>query len=283
LNARYHTRPEVTAWESKGGRWTENLGTYVWAALRPTSRTALALDKYVDGRNRLALPQMAQLGDWMVNALSAPFNGESEPAQPGPNGRREPHDWGMVSPQTGPQRIHPPQGAHSARRMPPRTMWLFGSSLLNYSPLTAEYMMWASHPQDDDMEHFKEDVDPWMVLFPQDDNRGTNPHLKSSKYTGYGITLRAAVDTLDEMSIHLQQIDEGPNYRWGVAGEGGNGVLYYYANGKSYSHNGREDVATERRTIRIFAAISPCGRTVSSGPWAAMSWNGLCTTWAGRS
>ena len=59
---------------------------------------------------------------------------------------------------------------------------------------------------------------------------------------GIWITLRAAVDTAEEMSIHLQQIDEGPNYRWGVAGEGGNGVLYYYANGKSYSHNGREDV-----------------------------------------
>ncbi len=27
------------------------------------------------------------------------------------------------------------------------------------------------------------------------------------------------------MYVHLQQIDEGPNYRWGRAGNGGNGVI----------------------------------------------------------
>ncbi len=40
----------------------------------------------------------------------------------------------------------------------------------------------------------------------------------------------------------LQQIDEGPNYRWGIAGEDGNRFIYYYAGGKAYSHDGREDV-----------------------------------------
>src|ERR1700749_4261863 len=30
MNTRYHVRPEVDLWQSAGGRWTENLGTYVW-------------------------------------------------------------------------------------------------------------------------------------------------------------------------------------------------------------------------------------------------------------
>lgn len=34
------------------------------------------------------------------------------------------------------------------------------------------------------------------------------------------------------MYVNLQQIDDGPNYRWGRAGKGGNGIIYYYANGK---------------------------------------------------
>ena len=53
-------------------------------------------------------------------------------------------------------------------------------------------------------------------MYSSADNSGTNPHLRSRKYTGYGIVLRSAVDTPAEVSIHLQQIDQGPNYRWGV-------------------------------------------------------------------
>jgi hypothetical protein len=240
LNTRYHTRPDVTAWDSHGGRWTENLGTYVWAFLRPALRANYVLSHYVDGKNRFAIPQVSELGDWLVNALSAPFNGEDLKSKMGPDGKLEMHDWGIVTPANGPRRLHPPQGAHSARRMPPRSMWLLGTLLRNYDPLVAEHMMWASRPTDQDAE--EPATDPWRIMFNQPDNRGTNPHLESSKYTGYGLVLRAAVDTPEELSIHLEQIDEGPNYRWGIAGEGGCGVIYFYAGGKSYSHNGREDV-----------------------------------------
>jgi hypothetical protein len=101
--------------------------------------------------------------------------------------------------------------------------------------------MWAARPDDDAIEiHVKPDF-PWQVMYDQPENRGTNPHLRTSKYTGYGVVLRAAVDTPQEISIHLQQIDDGPNYRWGVAAEGGCGVVYFFANGKGYSHNGPED------------------------------------------
>jgi len=85
----------------------------------------------VDGRNRLALPQMSEMGDWLVGALSAPYGGEEIESKRGANGRLAPHDWGLVTMQQGPRRLHPPQGAHSARRMPPRSMWLLGTLLRN--------------------------------------------------------------------------------------------------------------------------------------------------------
>ena len=76
LNTHYHTRPTVDAWDSKDGRWTENLGTYVWAFLRPVLHADMLLQQ-VERSNRVATPEMAALGDWLVNALSAPFGGES--------------------------------------------------------------------------------------------------------------------------------------------------------------------------------------------------------------
>lgn len=242
LNTRYHTRPSVGAWEAKGGRWTENLGTYLWAFLRPAVRAEFALRTFVDGKNRMANPRIAQIGDWAVNALSAPFDGEDISTYRDSTGTIPAHYWGIVSKEKAPRRLHPPQGAHSARRMPPRVLWWIGDSLRNYTPLLAESMMWAARPTDEDSEFPKNRPDPWKIMYPAKDNLGTNPHLQSSKYTGYGITLRSGVDQLNETSVHLQQIDEGPNYRWGIAGEGGCGVIYYYAAGKSYSHNGREDV-----------------------------------------
>ncbi len=243
LNTRYHTRPPVPAWQASGGRWTENLGTYVWAFLRPAVRAAFLLHAHGDGKNRLVTPQMAQIGDWIVQAQSAPFAGEDPEHYRGPDGKLPTHYWGMVTGENGPRRLHPPQGAHSARRMAPKTVWLLGDLLRQYRPLLAEHLMWSARPTDDDAEHRNDEPDAWSILYDgREDNRGTNPHLRSSKYTGYGVVLRAGVDTPGELSLHLQQIDSGPNYRWGIAGEGGNGVLYLYAGGTSYSHNGREDV-----------------------------------------
>ena len=86
--------------------------------------------------------------------------------------------------------------------------------------------MWASRPTDQDAETAPGNAPPWDdIMYRAPENRGTNPHLRSRKHTGYGIVLRAAVDTPQELSVHLQQIDSGPNYRWGWAAEGGCGVL----------------------------------------------------------
>jgi hypothetical protein len=239
LATRYFVRPTKDEWGALGGRWAENLGGYVWVAWRPLLRAASVTRDHFDGRNRVAKPGAVELGDWLVNAVGAP----APPIERRREGEEAPP--AASESQAAPTRVYPPQGAHATRRAPPKDVWLLGSLLRNYAPLTAEHLMWTARP--DARSSMSGDGDPWPPLVFGAENRGTNPHLKSSKYTGYGVVLRAAVDTPDELSVHLQQIDDGPNYRWGSAAEGGNGTLYFYAGGKSYSHNGTED-AGDRRT-----------------------------------
>jgi len=242
INTRYNTRPAVKTWDAIGGRWTENLGTYVWAFLRPSLRTEYLLRRY-DGQERFISSQLAEMADWLVNSLTAPFEGESEEAYRNTARVDGGHNWGVLPFGKGPRRIHPPQGAHSERRVPPRSLWYLGTCLRNYAPLSAEHAMWAARPTNQDMESPPGRPDTWDVLYEgKPDNPGTNPHLRSIKSTGYGIVLRSAVDTPNEVSIHLQQIDQGPNYRWGRSSDGGCGVIYYSAKGKAYSMNGAEDV-----------------------------------------
>jgi len=246
LNTRYNTRPAVKTWDACGGRWTEDLGTYVWAFLRPSLRSNFLLGKY-DGVERFVTPQLAEVADWLVNALSAPFDGETQAGYQsllaGDHGR----DWDVVGPGEGPVRVYPPIGAHSERRMPPRSLWYLGARLQRYAPLAAEHAMWAARPTSQDMETQPGNPPPWEdIMYRVADNRGTNPHLRSRKYTGFGIVLRAAVGTPDELSVHLQQIDDGPNYRWGWAAEGGCGVIYFFAAGKAFGFNGSEDGGDRR-------------------------------------
>jgi len=241
LNTRYNTRPVVEAWDAEGGRWTENLGTYVWAFLRPSLRTDFLLRNF-DGVERFLSPQLAEVADWLVHSLSAPFDGETPEAYRIFQEVDFGHEWGVLAPGKGPRRVHPPQGAHSERRVPPRSLWYFGTCLQRYTPLAAEHAMWAARPANQDMETKLDAPNAWDAMYRTPDNPGTRPPLRSRKFTGYGYVLRAAVDTPNEVSVHLQQIDQGPNYRWGIAGEGGCGVIYYFAAGKAYSFNGSEDV-----------------------------------------
>jgi len=246
LNTRFNTRPAVAAWNADGGRWTEDLGTYVWAFLRPSMRTEYLLQKF-DGRERFLSPQLAQMTDWLVGSLSAPFNGESEAAYRNTANVDGGHDWGVLAPGKGPRRVYPAQGSHAEQRVPPRSLWYLGTRLHRYAPLAAEHAMWAARPTDQDMETAIGSHDAWDVMYDGlAENLGTNPHLRSAKFTGYGLVLRGAPETPQEISIHLQQIDRGPNYRWGVTAEGGCGVIYFYANGKSYSMNGAEDVGDRK-------------------------------------
>ena len=220
LNLRYHTRPNEPAWEAKGGRWTENLGCYTWAFLRPTLKTSFLLHHFYDGKNRMLQPNISIYADWLLNGLTSPLTSDK--------GRR----------------VNPPQGAHSRGLSPSNLMYTLGQELFYYNPLLAENLLWTTSPEDLGFEFKVGRPDPWDGPAKTVYNHpgGTNPHLKSEKYTGYGFNLRKNFGQPDEMYVHLQQIDDGPNYRWGRAGKGGNGIIYYYADGKRFSHNGMEDV-----------------------------------------
>ncbi len=220
LNLRYHTRPEEPAWEAKGGRWTENLGCYTWAFLRPTLKTSFLLHHFYDGKNRMLQPNISIYGDWLLNGLTSPLKSEK--------GRR----------------VNPPQGAHSRGLSPSNLMYTLGQELFYYDPLLAEHFFWVTSPDDLGFEFKVGRPDPWdgPAKTVYSHPGGTNPHLKSEKFTGYGFNLRKNFGEPGEMYVHLQQIDDGPNYRWGRAGKGGNGIIYYYADGKRFSHNGMEDV-----------------------------------------
>ncbi|MDD4922455.1 MAG: hypothetical protein PHS30_08270, partial [Bacteroidales bacterium] len=225
LNTRYHVRPEVKSWDAQGGRWTENLGTYVWGFLRPTVRANFLLQDYFDSKNRLANKQIQILSSYLLNSLSAPYDGESLEFYRGENGKLDMHCWGIITPEKGPARIHPPQGAHSHRRRPPSAFWRLGKGLENYDPLLSENIRYISRPEHDEFEALDRSKEIFKIMYPESGvDKGTPPDFQSVKLTGYGIILRAAVGTKDELSVHLQQIDRGPNYRWGIAADGGCGT-----------------------------------------------------------
>lgn len=235
LAARFNTRPPVPAWETKGGRWTESLATYNWAFLHP-ALLGNSLGVQSDSRNRMANPWFAMHGDYLLNTVTAPVSLDAARASWPSNTE--------LTPENGFQRIHPPQGAHSGKRGNASNMREFAGFMDRYDPLLAEHLRWAAQmPAQTEAataKHPAVSPAPEVAIKPLQ-NPGTNPHLRSSKYTGYGIVMRAAVGTPDEISVYLQQVDKGPNYRWGYANQNGSGDIYYYAGGKSYSGHGFED------------------------------------------
>ncbi|MGZ0147804.1 hypothetical protein ACXJJ3_12110 [Kribbella sp. WER1] len=237
LVAAFHTRPADG--DARGGRWTESLATYVWAFLRPTVLGNIC-GMLADGRNRLANPQLAAMGSWLVESLTPPmlFGG----------------------------RVHPPQGAHAYwPRRPPLELRLLAQALRNYAPLVAEHLLWASSTDASLLEHRPGAADPWR--FAVEAGTGTNPRLRSTKHAGYGVTLRADVDRPTEIAVFLQQTDPGPNYRWGVPGDNGSGTIYYYADGRSHSGHGPEDAGDRRAPGATY--------TSSFGVWADGSYRSI--------
>ena len=238
LSGIYYVRPEVKSWEAKGGRWTENIGTYNWAFISPVTK-ANELGLLFDGRDRLASPGQALHGRYLSGIVTAPvkLGSDGKPFEFNPGT--------ALVPENGFQRIHPPQGAHSARRAVPGCIESFANSFKNYDPITAERMLWINRRAEGSPIGFESEISAATRLTLA---QGTNPRLRSAKYTGYGIVLRAAVGTPDEISVYLQQVDKGPNYRWGFGNENGGGDIYYYAGGASYAGHFNEDAGDRRVT-----------------------------------
>jgi hypothetical protein len=219
INGLFYTRPDVKQYESLGGRWAESLGVYNWANLRPTSFSRSAAELF-DGKNRFAYPELINRARWMRDMMTAPITDKG--------------------------RCYPPHGAHGGGYLVPRYNLYneVAQSLKYFDPVLSENMFWTADSTNNELENKKAETD-WHAVFESlhhGNNTGTNPHLKSCKYTGHGIVLRSGVDTPDELSIHLDQVDKGPNYRWGHQGCGNSGGLYFYAKGEVFTAHENEIV-----------------------------------------
>lgn len=248
LNGVFYTRPAVTTWNARGGRWAESMATYHWAQLLPLF-TAQQLAASVDGRNRLASPELAERAEWLTGQLTAPVYNPNPEWRSG-RAKRPPDlntSWNAgdeLDPRRGFERQIPARGAHSSgtTMVLPDTVAIMANSLRNYAPLAAEHLLWA-HAQ-----VRSTDKGEWVTTPLQQEalkelsrNRGTAPELQSTKFTGHGIVLRAGVGTPEELSVHLDQIDQGANYRWGNSGDGNSGTLSFFAGGKVWTGHETEN------------------------------------------
>lgn len=234
----FYVRPEVQAWDAKGGRWTESIGVYNWAFIEPVT-LANDLGLLYDGVNRIPSSGQDLHGSYLAGTVTAPV-------KLGENGA--PFDFTPgtpLLPQNGFQRIHPPMGAHSSRRKIPGCIEKFAAAFRNYDPLLAEHLLWINRRPVGSRLGSELDQGKADAHFL---SQGTDPHLRSKKFTGYGVILRSAIDTTNEISVYLQQIDKGPNYRWGFGNENGGGDIYYYAGGNSYTGHFGEDAGDRRST-----------------------------------
>ncbi|MDR1010198.1 MAG: hypothetical protein LBM04_03540 [Opitutaceae bacterium] len=251
LQGVFFTRPDVSAWDALGGRWTESLAVYNWAYLSPVG-TAQCHATEIDGQNRIATPEFAQRARWMAGELSAPIcnlNPENRLKRILSGAKTEilPRGWkpgDAFSRALGFERQYAAHGAHSSGSgtVPPDHAGVLGRYLMRYDPLAAEHLLWVQ------AQVASRDKGEWkrVPLFAHAlesvaGNTGTPPRFASGKHTGHGIILRAGGGTPEELSIHLDQIDQGPNYRWGNNGEGSSGTLYFYAGGQVWSGHEREN------------------------------------------
>ncbi|THF84579.1 fibronectin type III domain-containing protein [Cohnella fermenti] len=223
LNVKYHVRPDVSFWGTRGGRHTENLACYTLYNLQAMLNPVMAITR-VWGEHPVAYPNYAKWLSWLLNTLTAPVEGA---------------------------RHIPSQGAHAGGHIDdyaaPLTLRTAAFGLRAIEPLLAEYLLRASPADARGYAEREPNTDIWRAAdpAPHDGNTGTLPPLRTAAYTGYGFVLRSAVGERAEASVHLQQIDEGPNYRWGRAGRGGCGVITYFADGKRLSFNRKEDVGDD--------------------------------------
>ena len=231
-NLKYHIRPDVAAYGTRGGRHTESLSTYAQGNLRAIIHVGVLLHK-CGYKSPLSSPNGAKWLDWFSNVLSAPVDG---------------------------RRLFPQQGAHC--RIPEIIYAIheFAQLIEEDYPEQAQRMYAASTGSPlVSFEIDKPEHDPYWYLFSRKD--GGVPDLKSEKFTGYGCIFREAVGTPEEISFHVQQLDRGPNYRWGCFENTGNGGIFYYACGKRYSFVGVEDTGDRN----VGAEEGSCGFSVQQG------------------
>jgi len=215
LNMNYHIRPDIEKWKAKGGRATEDIGCYNFASLEPAMRFYTMFKKC--GYELFSNTNKAEKWlNWMMNIVSAPIDGK---------------------------RLFMPQGAHSSG-LPGDEGYIrqrfciyeLAKILSDECPKTATKYISLYNA-----EKGLQKNDIWSELSDKV-NSETELSLKSEKFTGYGCVLRNGFGTKEEISVHIQQLDRGPNYRWGCFRNTGNGSIYYCAENKRYSFNSPEGI-----------------------------------------
>lgn len=213
LNMTYHIRPDIEKWNAKGGRATENPTCYNNAFLMTMMRVFMLFGKcgYSITIDNIKAEKWL---NWQTNILSAPVGGK---------------------------RIYMPQGAHADTYEISFYLYEFAKLLLEKYPQTANnFIAIANKGELKGLGFFKiPEEDIWYSLSERVET-DEEPHLKSEKFNGYGYILRSSVGTPQEVSVHIQQIDRGPNYRWGCFRNDGNGGIFYIADNKQYSYNSPE-------------------------------------------
>lgn len=230
LTFKFHIRPEVKSWKALGGRPTESQGTYALGCLNHMMEASFMLEKvYKD--NPMLCENCEKLSNWILNIVTSPLNGK---------------------------RVLPYTGAHAGNHyLNPYYLnyhvRMLGYLMMEYNPELGEGLLniCPSKPIYGHETATYNGRDIWDFVVENNEfynNCGTMPELSSSKFTGYGYNLRANVNLDDEMFVLLQQIDDGQNYRWGRAAQGGCGTIHYYADGKRYTGNRKEDIGDDNFT-----------------------------------
>lgn len=227
-NFKYHIRPAVEEWAASGGRWTENVGCYMMGMLQCVAADCAVIRALSGGEIPFLYPHIRAFADFLVQILRP----ENEAGR----------------------RLYGPHGAHAATGEFGGKfghgfclgMIQFADMLRYYDPLASEYLSYNFRRPADFAGVLESAGISGRSYAPHTENLGgTPPALGSRKFTGFGYVLRSRPNTDDEMCVILQQIDEGPNYRWGRAADGGCGELYYLAGHKSYTDHAPEAVGDE--------------------------------------
>lgn len=229
-NFKYHIRPAVDAWNTRGGRWTENVGAYMMCMLQCVVYDCHLVYKLNDGELPLLYPHIKPFIEFLIQ-IQLPENEEN-------------------------RRLYAPHGAHACTGAYGGAfghgyclaLMELADMLKCYEPLYAEYLLYNYRNQTD-FEGVLSSSGIYGKTYEKETKNtgGTSPVLGSCAYTGFGYLLRDHANTDEEMQVFLQQIDEGPNYRWGRAAQGGCGEIYYYANRRRYTDHAPEDVGDENR------------------------------------
>ncbi len=243
LAGRFYLRPAVDPWNSWGGRPTGSASGYAPMELEHNYQSH-RLGELTDGVNRFASAEVQHRLEWVLNATTSPVAA--------PNGVAATWRPGMpLLAEFGFERRRSDTGVESAAYESP-DFTPMAYPLLPFAPLLAEKLLYASTGARYRAQQkaaasrtgfYTQSLDPKLLS-------GTRFQPESRKWTGYGVTMRAAVNTPGELMVQLLQTDRGANYRWYEKQYQGGGEIVFTAAGKRY-------------TSRYTSRQKPAGEAVS--------------------